>query len=120
MLSCLRGILGTDLLIGAQAVAFNPHFQHFLSSFAIDLELGGIHSWPAEQALLLIDSFAPTELAQILGQAATHCMVWALRQNQQSVTAASDLISLRCFQSRLVALLPAKSMVLHHVECWQE
>ena len=34
-------------------------------------------------------------------------------------TAAPDLISLRCFQSRLVAFLPAKSMVLHSVACWQ-
>ena len=36
------------------------------------------------------------------------------------MTAASELISLRRFQSRLVALLPAKSMVLHPVACWQE
>ena len=31
LLSCLRGILGADLLIGARAVVLNPHFQHFWS-----------------------------------------------------------------------------------------
>ena len=50
-------------------------------------------------------------------------MVWpgVLCQDQQSVTAASDLISLRSFQSRLVAFLPAKStgIVLHAVASWQ-
>ena len=29
-------------------------------------------------------------------------------------------MSLRRFQFRLVALLPAKSMILHLVACWQE
>ena len=72
-------------------------------------------------ALLLLHLFVPTERAQILAQAAAHCsVVWVLRQDQQSVTAASDLISFRRFQSRLVALLPEKSMVLHPVACWQE
>ena len=112
LLSCIRGILGTDLLIGAWAVAFNPHFQHFFSPDAMDLELGDIQTWPAVPALslLAIDSFAPTELAQILVQASNHCGVvswWVLCKDQQSVTGASDLISLSSVQSRLVALLPA-------------
>ena len=42
LLSCLRRILGADLLIGAQAVVFNPHFQLFFSPEANDLELGGV------------------------------------------------------------------------------
>ena len=94
-------ILGADLLIGAQAVVFNPHFQHFfrVSPEAKDLELGCVQFWPAIPALLLLDSFAPTERAQILAHAATHCsLVWVLPQDQQSVTAASDLISLSRFQ----------------------
>ena len=63
----------------------------------------------------------PTERAQILAQAAAHCgVVLVLCQGRQSVTAALDLISLRRFQSRLVALLPAISMILHPVACWQE
>ena len=61
LLSCLRRTLGADLFIGARAVALNPHFQHFFSPDAIDLELGGVQSWPAVPALLLLDSFAPTE-----------------------------------------------------------
>ena len=79
---------------------------------------------PAVPTLLLLDSFAPTELAQMPAQALNHCgMVWVLHQDQQSVTTASDLIFLHCFQSILVALLqvlPAKSMVLHPVACYQE
>ena len=87
LLSCLRRLIGADLLIGARAVAFNPHFQHFVSPDAIDMELGGVQSWPAVPALLLQDSFEPTERAQILAQAAIHCsVVWVLRQDQQSVT----------------------------------
>ena len=73
-------------------MAFNPHFQHFFSLDAIDLELGGVKSWPAVSDLLQLDSFAPTKGAQILAQESNHCgEVWVLRQDQQSVTAASDL-----------------------------
>ena len=98
--SCLRSILWADWLIGPRAVVFNPHFQRFFSSEAIDLELGGVQFWPAVPALLLLDSFVPTEQVQILAQATAHCsVVWVLRQDQQSVTAASDLISLSSFQS---------------------
>ena len=101
---------------------FNPHFQHCFSPEAMDMELGGVQFRPAVPARLLLDSFAPTEQAQILAQAAAHCSVVWVTPDQQSVTAASDLISLRCFQSRLVALLPAKSMVLNPVSvaCWQK
>ena len=113
LLSYLR-VLGADLLIGTRAMVFNPHFQHFFSPEAIGLELGGVPFRPAVPALLPLDSFAPTERGQILAQAAAHCsVVWVLRQDQQP---ACD----RGFRLRLVALLPAKSMVLHPVACWQE
>ena len=45
-LNCLRGILVADLLIWSRALAFNPPFQHLFSPDAIDLELGGVQSWP--------------------------------------------------------------------------
>ena len=77
LLSCLCGILGADLLIGARAVVFNPHFRYFFSPDVRDSELGSIQSWPAGSALLLQDSFAsePTQRAQILVQASNHCGV---------------------------------------------
>ena len=51
------------------------------------MELRGVQSWPAVSALLLVDSFALTELAQVLAQALNPCgVVWVLRQDQQSVT----------------------------------
>ena len=121
LLSCLRRILGADLLIGARAVVFNPHFQHFFSPEAIDLELGGVQFWPAVPVLLLLDSFLLTERAQILAQAAAHCsVVWVLRPLPGSAVCDScfRLNLFAVFQSRLVALLslfPAKSMVLHPV-----
>ena len=120
LLSCLCGILGADLLIGARAVVFNPHFRYFFSPDVRDSELGSIQSWPAGSALLLLDSFEPTQRAQILVQASNHRgIVWVLRQDQTSVTAASDLLSLRRYQSLLVAL-PPKSLALHPMSCWQD
>ena len=92
-------------------MVFNPHFRYFFSGSpdVRDSELGSIQSWPAE-SLLLLDSFEPTHRAQILVQASNHRgVVWILRQDQNSVTAASDLESLRRYQSRLVALLPRRA-----------
>ena len=110
LLSCLCCILGADLLVGAGAVVFNPHLQYFFSPDVLDSELGSIQSWPAGSALLLLNSFEPTQRAQILIQASNYLgVVWVLRQDQNSVTAVSDLLSLCHYQSRLVALLPQRA-----------
>ena len=94
LLSCLCGILGADLLIGARAVVFNPHFRYFFSPDVRDSELGFVQSWPAESALLLLDSIEPTQRAQILVQASNHRgVVWVLRQDQNSVTCFGLTIS---------------------------
>ena len=53
----------------------------------------GVQYWPAVPALLLVllDSFAPTERAQILAQAATHCsVVWVLRRRLTPGSAICD------------------------------
>ena len=116
LLSCLQRVLGAlaYLLIGARAVAFKPLIWSWGCARVSNI---GQQS----RLILLLDSFEPNELAQILAQATTHCsMIWVLLQDQQSVTAASDLTSHCLFQSRLVTLLPAKSMVLHPIVCWQE
>ena len=108
LLSCLHRVLGAlaYLLIGALAVAFKPLIWSWGCARVSNI---GQQS----RLILLLDSFEPNELAQILAQATTHCsMIWVLLQDQQSVTAASDLTSHRSFQSRLVTLFPAKSMVL--------
>ena len=120
-LSSLSGIQGANLLIGARAVAFNLHFQSIFTPDVRDSELGSVYSWPAGSVLLLLESFIPTERAQILVQASNHSgVVCILRQDQHSVTAASDLLSLRSYQCRLGALLPPKSLVLHPISCWQD
>ena len=54
LLSCLCGILGADLLIGAQAVVFNPQFEYFFSPDVKDSELDSVQSWPAGSAQYLL------------------------------------------------------------------
>ena len=52
-------------------------------------------------------------------QASNHCgVVWVVRQDQYSGSAASDLLCLRHCQSWLVALVPVKSVVLNPMSCW--
>ena len=61
MLACLRAVTLTEaeLLVGARAVAFNPHFLHYCSPSANDIALGAVDQWPPVPALLLLDSFEP-------------------------------------------------------------
>ena len=123
LLSCLRGILGTDLLVGARAVTFNPHFAHFCSPDAEDSALGAEVEWEPLAALLLLDSFAPENRLVVLNQALHHVVqydtaVWILRYDQPSSWATNDLKKLRELKARMVANLPAKSLILHDIECW--
>ena len=99
LLSCLCCILGTDLLIVASSVVFNPHFLYFFPSEVLDSDLDSVQSWPAGSAILLLDSFEPIWRAQILVKAMNHhCdLVCVLCQDQHSVSAASDLLSLCCW-----------------------
>ena len=97
-LSSLSGIQGANLLIGARAVAFNLHFQSIFTPDVRDSELGSVQSWPAWSALLLLDSF------EQLRELKSRCKRRILRQDQHSVSAASDLLSLPHCQSWLVAL----------------
>ena len=121
LLTCLRNILKVDILVGARAVVFNPHFQYFFSPDVKDSALGAVQSLPAGSALLLLHSFSPKERPRLLLQASQHGgAVWVLRQDQQSDAALSDVQILRRFRSRLVALLPSKSMVVHRPSCWQD
>ena len=76
-------------------VAFNPHFQYFFSPDVRDSKLCFVQSLRGGSALLLLDSFAPTERTQILVQAKNCCgitgVMWISRQ--------ADLLSLRSCQS---------------------
>ncbi len=59
LLASLRGRTGCELLVGASAVTYNPHFPYFVSLYPSDECLGAVKGWPPVPALLVIDSFAP-------------------------------------------------------------
>ena len=72
LLVYIGNITGAQLLIGASAVTYNPHFQHFVSPNSIDQRLGASVQWPLTPALLLLDSFPPTSRPALILQAAKH------------------------------------------------
>ena len=59
LVAYLRQITGSELLIGASAVTYNPHFPYFSSPYSPDVHFGAVAEWPQKPALLIIDSFAP-------------------------------------------------------------
>ena len=73
----LRQITGSELLIGASAVTYNPHFPYFSSPYSPDVHFGAVAEWPQKPALLIIDSFAPPMRRQLLARAIAHgSAVW--------------------------------------------
>jgi ribonuclease HI len=113
----IKQITGAELLIGASAVMFNPHFLHFVSPHRPDVHLGAVEAWPQVPALLVLDSFAPQLRGQMLAQAAAHCPgVWVLWQHKNPDD--PSLATLRR-TATLYAELPKKSRVLHKPECWE-
>ena len=83
LLADIKQITGTELLIGASAVMFNPHFLHFASPHPPDVHLGAAADWPQVPALLVLDSFAPQLRGQMLDRAAAHRPgVWVLWQHK--------------------------------------
>jgi len=119
LLACLRRITGAQLLIGARAVKFHPHFSFFISPDANDIFLGAADSWPDVPAVLIINSYPPTARSQILQQASTHgSPVWVLRQDESTHAAREELMVLRQKNAKLVAILPRDSLVLHDQRCW--
>ena len=119
LLACLRSILNVDLLIGTRAVTYNPHFPSFVSPEETDVSLGAVRQWPSHQALLLLDSFSPCNRSSVINQARHHnYAVWILRFDRPSWWAVSDTKLLQESGARLMAILPANSLVLHDITCW--
>jgi hypothetical protein len=124
LLVYIGNITGAQLLIGASAVTYNPHFQHFVSPNSIDQQLGASDHWPLTPALLLLDSFPPPSRPALLLQAAEHEPgVWVL---QRAPDGDSHSDSRELQWARTVMLvevtveLPNKSMVIHKDNCWEE
>lgn len=121
LLACLRRVLAVDLLVGARAVLFHPHFVHFYSPDQLDWSLGAVRQWPPLPALLLLDAFPPDDRPSILELASQHNHpVWILRLDQPSQWASNDLRALRNGRAHMAALIPAHSLVLHGPGCWRE
>jgi hypothetical protein len=118
LLASLRERTGCELLVGASAVTYNPHFPHFVSPYPPDECLGAVKEWPQVPALLIIDSFAPHMRGAVLEQAVAHRHgVWVLRQHVGDPE-EPVLEQLRRI-ARLQAELPKNSRALHQVGCWE-
>jgi len=121
LLACLCHQLKVELLVGARAVAYNPHFHHFVSPESVDSSLGAVTQWPAQPALLLLDSFPPHHRSSVLRRAREHCCaVWILRSDKPSQRAVEDSMLLQRLGACLMLLLPARSLLLHDTSCWSE
>ena len=121
LLACLHHALALDLLVGARAVNFNPHFQYYASPDQADTALGAVHQWPTVPALLLLDSYPPPARQGVLQQASNHpAAVWVLRYDHPSRQASTDLSILRTLGARLCAALDPACLVHHDSRCWSE
>ena len=117
LVAYLRQITGSELLIGASAVTYNPHFPYFSSPYSPDVHFGAAAEWPQKPALLIIDSFAPPMRRQLLERAIAHgSAVWVLRQHQNPDDPDLAILSTKAC---LYAELPKKSTVVHKTECWE-
>ena len=107
-------------LIGARAVNFNPHFTYFVAPDDED-DIGSISSWPAQNCVLLLDSFRSSARKSEIQKAARHSgTVWILHMASSSEEATQDRSLLRSAKARLYAQLPKGSLVTHQPECWRE
>ncbi len=114
LLACLHRITGAELLIGVRAVARHPHFQHYASPFPGDHSLGAVLDWPDVEALLLLDSFAPSDRPALWRRVDTHTQpVWILLQARPGAELSRAHSALRCRSARQCAVLRAKSRVVH-------
>ena len=121
LLTCLRYVLKATCLVGARAITFNPHFSYFNSPDSSDSVLGSSMGWPAESALLLLDSFMPLQREAITQQACDHTHeVWIVRLDRPSNNAIADMQLIRGNRASLVAVIPPNSLVLHAPSCWSD
>ena len=120
LITCLQQITEARLLVGPSAVTYNPHFPLLVSPYSRCATLGAVQEWPDVSALLLLDSIAPEDRQTWLQLAAQHSQpVWILRLHHPTRAALEDLRALANLQARCVAIIPAKSNILHKSGFWQ-
>jgi len=119
-IACIQHLTQADLLIGPSTVTHNPHFRFLESPNSDQTGPGEDKIWPEVKALLLLDSIAPEHRAAWLQRAAQHRQpVWILRIHRPSRAALTDLRKLTALRAQCVALVPAKSNILHKLGGWQ-
>ena len=115
----IQKVTGTDLLIGANAVSYNPHFRYHVSPFPGDIHLGAVSAWPSVPALLVLDLFDNSQQPPLLQHAAAYRQtVWVLRRHGKLDD--PDLVLLKSMRAQLIVELPKKSTVLHADGCWDK
>jgi ribonuclease HI len=120
LLAYLGNLTGAQLLVGASAVTYNPHFQYFVSPNVLDQKLGASDQWPQTPALLLLDSFPPSSRSALLAHAAGHAPgVWILR-SAKNRDLRSDLVELQRVRAVMLVELPNTSKIVHKDSCWEE
>ena len=120
LIACIQHLTQAGLLIGPSTAIHNPHFRFLESPTSDQTGLGEDRIWPDVKALLLLDSIAPEHRAAWLQRAAQHRQpVWILRMHHPSRAALTDLRKLADLRAQCVALVPAKSNILHKPGGWQ-
>ena len=120
-LACIARITGARGLVGCRPVTFHPHYWWFSSPDQCGEPLGSQCDWPAEDCVLLLDAYQPTEREEVLRRAFGHAaQVWILRLAEPGEASTRDHKSLVSLRTQLVARLPKGSLVVHPRECWSE
>ena len=121
LLACIRDITGTQLHLGARAVAYNPHFPLFASPFAGDKWLGAVLEWPSVPVLFTPDSFETNARQAMWQRLEQHRQpIWILIQEGKSPAYQRDLLTMRACGARLCLSLGPTCKVVHKSDCWAD
>ena len=121
LLACIREITGAQLLLGARAVAYNPHFSLFASPFAGDRWLGAVLEWPSTPLLFTPDSYDPAARQHVWQRLEQHRQpIWILIQERKSPAYERDLLTMRTRGAKLCLSLGPTCKVVHKPDCWAD
>jgi hypothetical protein len=123
LLAYIGNATGAQLLIGASAMTYNPHFHHFVSPIVVDQTLGASDQWQLTPALLLLDSFPPSSRPARLTQAAGHAPgVWILwsSKDRALIPDLAEQPELQRVQAVMHVELSSSHRIVHKDNCWEE
>ena len=121
LLACIREITGAQLHLGARAVAYNPHFPFFASSFAGNIWLGAVLEWPSVPLLFTPDSYDPAASQQVWQRLEQHRQpIWVLIQERSSPAYQRALLIMRTLGAQLCLSVGPTCKVVHESVCWAD